>query len=323
MEDWQQWQIRADQIAAALGEEVEALRNDFFAEGSDPTFRAFWPRFRDLKERVRTAPAIKLEDKLDLERRLRDLGSRAYKAQEAAYAGSGERKAELLSRIAALRATAESENSPRALRSLRRDVDAVREQFDAGNSLVPSDRQAVWDAWRETNQFVWQRLTGIWDENESHLREILTGARQQLQGGNTNAARQGVGRFFEALRSHECRQNAINALKSEAEAIRQEAEQTDERRTADRVASQQAQYVSPVEGWRTELERNRELAGRLEEEVATLERQFKETSSILEQAMIRGNLVAKRRKLSEIERASKGLEQRIDQSEDAPLISAG
>jgi DNA-binding transcriptional regulator YhcF (GntR family) len=206
---------------------------------------------------------------------------------------------------------------------LRRDVDAVREQFDAGGSLVPSDRQTVWDAWRETNQFVWQRLTGIWDENERHLRDILANARQQMDGGNTNPARQTVSRFYEALRTHECRQNAINALKGEAEAIRQKADQLDERRAAERVASQQAQYVSPVEGWRTELERNRELAGRLEVEVATLERQFKETGSILEQAMIRGNLVEKRRKLSEIERASKGLEQRIDQSEDAPLISAG
>jgi transposase len=54
--------------------------------------RGFWPRFRDLKERVRTAPAIRLEAKLDLERRLRSLGSRAYKAQEVVYAHSSERK---------------------------------------------------------------------------------------------------------------------------------------------------------------------------------------------------------------------------------------
>lgn len=323
MEDWQEWQIRADQVAAALGEEVDALQQTFFAESSDPTYRAFWPRFRDLKERVRTAPAIKLEAKLDLERRLRDLGSRAYKAQEAAYSGSSERKTELLSAIASLRATAEGEDSPRALRTLRRDLDAVRSGFDTGSPLVPGDRQAVWDAWRDASQFVWQRLTGIWEQNETHLREILGAARSQLEGGNTAAARQGVGRFFEALRSHESRQNTINSLKAEAEAIRRDADQAEERRASERRATQQAQLASPVEGWRSELDRNREAAAKLAEEVAGLEQEYQESGSILDQAMIRGTLVDKRQKLAELERSNRALEQRIEQTEETPLISAG
>jgi hypothetical protein len=323
VEDWQQWQIRADQIAAGLGAEVEALRTEFFGDGADSSFRTFWPRFRDLKERVRTAPAIRLEDKLDLERRLRDLGSRAYKAQEVAYAGSAERKAELQERIQTLRAAAESEDSPRALRTLRRELDGVREQFDAGALLVPADRQAVWDAWRETNQFVWQRLTGIWEMNETYLRDILANARRQIETGNTNAARQAVGRFFEALRSHEARQNAMNEMKAEAESLRQEAEKTEERRAAERLASQQAQYVPPIEAWRAELERNRELAGRLGGEISALEQEIRESGSILEQAMIRGDLVEKRRRLSEVERTNRTLEQRIDQAEDTSMISAG
>jgi hypothetical protein len=39
--------------------------------------------------------------------------------------------------------------------------------------------------------------------------------------------------------------------------------------------------------------------------------------------MLRGTLVEKRRKLSELERTNKTLEQRIDQAEQAPLIPAG
>src|SRR5690242_3471297 len=127
MEDWQQWQIQADQVAETLGAEVDALEKDFFSETADPTFRGFWPRFRDLKERVRVAPAIRLEAKLDLERRLRSLGSRAYKQQEAAYAKSGERKAELLQNIVEVRERADAASQPRELRAIRRDLDGVRE----------------------------------------------------------------------------------------------------------------------------------------------------------------------------------------------------
>lgn len=147
MEDWQQWQLRADQIAADLGRELDVLDQEFFSESGDQSFRRFWPRFRDLKERVRTAPAIRLEAKLDLEKRLRGIGARAYKAQEAAFAQSDERKGELLQMIEGFRAAAEKMTSPRELRTLRRDLDRVREQFDTGVPLSPADRQKLWDAW--------------------------------------------------------------------------------------------------------------------------------------------------------------------------------
>ena len=224
MEDWQQWQIRADEVAESLNGDVEALNRDFFSPESDGNLRAFWPRFRDLKERVRTAPAIKLEAKLDLEKRLRTLGSRAYKAQEATFAQSSERKDELLAAIAALRAPADTLDTARDLRNLRRELDRVREQFGSGSPLVSSDRQQVWDAWREASQHVWQRLTSTWDANEAQLRELLTEARRQLESGNANGTRQAVARFFEGLRTYEARQEAVTQMKAGAEGLRREAD---------------------------------------------------------------------------------------------------
>lgn len=323
MEDWQEWQQRADEVAAQLSSEVSELEAKYLAENGDPTFRSFWPRFRDLKERVRTAPAIKLDAKLDLERRLRTLGSRAYKAQEGAYAQSGGRKDELLGIIGELRSRVESADVPRDLRALRRDLDAVRGQFDTGPALVPADRQAVWEAWRDTNNLAWDRLNALWSENEAYLREILDEARRQLEAGNAGGVRTSVGRFFEALKTREAKQNAMNAMKAEADGMRRDAERSEERRAAERTASQQASHVSPVDAWRTELIRNREGISRLAQEVEQLEREHAGTNSILEQAMVRGNLVDKRRKLAELERTNKSLEQRIEQSESSPLISAG
>jgi predicted nucleic acid-binding Zn-ribbon protein len=322
MEDWQEWQIRADRIAAELNAELDVLDKEFFGDGATANFRSFWPRFRDLKERVRIAPAIKLEDKLDLEKRLRGIGSKAYKAQEAAFGRSSNRKDELLARVAELRAQGEAGDSPRALRSLRREIDALRKEFDSDRELVAADRQAIWDAWREANQFVWDRLNALWSENEAFLREALTSARQNLERGNGNAARTDVRRFFESLRTHEAKQETINALKAEADAIRREAEDVEERRQTARMAASTPSIPSgnPVGGWRSELERNRESVARLTQEAAELERQVAEATSVLQQAMVRGSLVEKRRKITELERANRALEQRIGQTEETPLI---
>lgn len=323
MEDWQQWQIRADEVAESLNGDVEALNRDFFSPESDGNLRAFWPRFRDLKERVRTAPAIKLEAKLDLEKRLRTLGSRAYKAQEATFAQSSERKDELLAAIAALRAPADTLDTARDLRNLRRELDRVREQFGSGSPLVSSDRQQVWDAWREASQHVWQRLTSTWDANEAQLRGLLTEARRQLESGNANGTRQAVARFFEGLRTYEARQEAVTQMKAEAEGLRREADGIEQRKEVQRVASQTVNVVPAVDTWRAELDRNREAIARLSEDVSSLEKQFEESTSILDQAMVRGNLVDKRRKLTEYERSTRALEQRIEQTEEVPLMSAG
>lgn len=325
MEDWQEWQIRADQVAADLGRDVDALERDFFTEEAPTNFRAFWPRFRDLKERVRVAPAIKLDDKLNLERRLRNLGSRAYRGQEAAFAQSSEQKAEILPRIEAIRAGAESAGSPRDLRSLRRDLDSIRREFDTDGSLVGADRQALWDAWRSVNQFVWDRLTGLWTENEGVLRDLLSRARRDLEQGNGNGARQQVRRFFESLRTHEAKQEVVNSLKTEADEIRRDAEEIEERRQASKIAASTPHIPAgnPVGSWKSELDRNREALNRLIEEVGDLEAQFEAADSVLGQAMIRGNLVDKRRKVTELERANRVLEQRIEQTEESPLLPAG
>ena len=323
MEDWQQWQIRADQIAAELGRELDALTADFFSGAGDVSYRGFWPRFRDMKERVRTAPAIRLEDKLSLERRLRQLGARAYKGQEALIAQSQERREQILSSIQAVRSSAESTQSPRELRSLRRDLDRIRGGFESESPLMPPDRQALWDAWRIASQYVWERLTAIWAENEAHVRGIVATARQQLEASNSNAARQTVVKLFETMKSRELRQSVAGELRAEAAEIRDEASKVGTRREAEHVASSAAQTVSPLETWQHELTRNREAAARLLEDVDALEEQIRSTSSLLEQAMLRGTLVEKRRKLGELERGNRTLEQRIDQATDTSLIPAG
>jgi hypothetical protein len=322
MEDWQEWQQRADEVAAQLGRDTDELEREFLQQDAlETNLRAFWPRFRELKERVRVAPAIRLEDKLDLERRLRGIGSRAYKIQETVFAKSGERKQALAETIARLRAAAEKQSSPRELRGIRRELDTVREGFDKGPALAPTDRQSVWDTWREANQFVWQKLLDLWTANERLLREILSTARQELEKGNPAAARQAVNRFFETLRDREAKQAAIAEMKSEAAELRREAEALPERGAAPQSQAKSAPQVPAVDNWRAEVARNRELIMRLRGEVAGLEEQVQASTSILDQSMLRGTLVDKRRKLDELERSSRTLEQRIAQAEETPVLS--
>jgi hypothetical protein len=324
MEDWQEWQIRADQIAVDLGADIDKLEQDFFStDDAEINLRAFWPRFRDLKERVRIAPAIRLEDKLSLERRLRNIGNRAYKAQQAVAARSTERKDELLAQIANLRASAAEEDAPRTLRIKRREFDRVRESFDSGPALIAADRQVVWEAWREANQFVWQRLQELWGANEAVLREIISDGRQQLEKGNAGAARQVGARFFDALKSREAKQEAINAMKVEIEEIRREADALEDRRVAAKTPAQKVPAVSATETWKGDLARNRESMSRLLDEISEVERQIEASESLLESAMVRGTLVDKKRKLAELQSANRTLEQKLAQAEESPLLSAG
>lgn len=325
VEDWELWQIQADEIAAGLSREVDALESDFFGDNADETFRAFWPRFRALKDKVRTAPAIRLEPKMELERRLRAAGARAYKAQEGAYIRSQQRKEELLPRIEGIRTLVEAEENPRVVREIRRDLEAIRESFDAGTPLVPADRQAAWQAWNAVNQLLWRRLNALWAENETFLRGILESGREALAGQNPNAVQNAVSRFYEGLRSHETRQALVNDMKREAEELRSQAEEVrlepaERRPSKSAVPALAAPYVPPVDNWRSELERNQELMNRLSGELADLEERVEGSQSILEQAMLRGNIVDKRRKLTDLERSNRSLSQRLDQVEDTPLI---
>lgn len=321
MEDWQEWQIRADRIAGSLNEQVDSLESEYFGEETPDNLRGFWSRFRQLKEDVRTAPAIRLEAKLELERRLRSLGSRAYKVQQQVNTTSGNRKEELLASISELHSAIEAAESPRDLRMLRRQLEPLRARFETGPALVPADRQVVWERWRNTNQFAWDRLTTAWRENEAYLRGILEQAKDGLENGNANAVRQLVARFFESLRTHETKQETMNRLKADAESLREQAGRLDERRAADLLASR-GPAVSPVESWRTELDRNRETLARLQEEVVSLEQQVQETRSVLDQAMLRGPLNEKRQRVAELERANRNLEQRLEAADEAPLMSS-
>jgi hypothetical protein len=189
--------------------------------------------------------------------------------------------------------------------------------------LVRADRQTVWDAWRDANQYVWGKLTEEWQANESVLRQFIDEARERIASRDPQAARQAIARFFDALKSREAKQESINAMKAEADALRKQADEVQEKRVVEKQVSQQAQAVPVIDTWRAQVERSREALSRFEEEVAELEKAYRESDSLLDQAMVRGTLVEKKRRLSEHQRNIRVLEQRIDQAEQTPLMTAG
>ncbi|PZS10086.1 MAG: hypothetical protein DLM70_00905 [Chloroflexi bacterium] len=321
MEDWQEWQQKADKVASQLSEEADNLERQFLSEDGDTTLRNFWPHFRSLKERVRTAPAIRLEAKLALERRLRGLGARAYRLQTEAYARSSERKEELLTAIQELRNRAASEESPQVLRGIRRDLNPIRSSFDAPPPIAPQDRQALWEAWRDASQFVWDRLTGLWVQNESQLREVLASAKEQLSSGHQERVRGTLRQFFATLSTHEAKQDTVRELKSEAEGILREAEQIEDRRSKEQVQVRE-NAETPLDRWRSQLAKVSETVTQVREEVTGVERELSEARSVLDQSVVRGTLMQKRRKLAEAERAQRDLQQRISSAEDSPMIVA-
>src|SRR5690348_14428099 len=77
----EEWERRADKFAAAATAELTELENRFWPEPEHGSFRGFWPVVRSLNERVRIAPAIKLDDKLTLQHRINELCQRARRDQ--------------------------------------------------------------------------------------------------------------------------------------------------------------------------------------------------------------------------------------------------
>src|SRR5947209_2586761 len=94
-----EWQRVAGQAAAALNAEIDALEARFWPVTPGTSFRDFWQRIDGLKERVRTAPAIMLDDKLALQHRLAELCKRARQDQKLAQQRAAADRHELLNRI--------------------------------------------------------------------------------------------------------------------------------------------------------------------------------------------------------------------------------
>src|SRR5579872_1057447 len=199
----QEWQRLADEVAAEVSSALDQIEARFWPEPSDPSFRTFWPEIRSLSERLRTAPAIDIENKLALLGRIRQLTKRAREDQEVYFTEQRHRKQELLDRIEEARASALATSNPEEIRQLRQELASMRDSISEVQLPTRGDRQETWQTWQDASQQVWEHLRQIWSKNEEEQTSLLDEARSQLDRGQVKEARERIRQFSALARDQE------------------------------------------------------------------------------------------------------------------------
>jgi hypothetical protein len=314
--DPQEWQRLADQLAVEVREALDQLERDFWPEPSDPSFRSFWPRIRALSERVRTAPAIDIEDKLQLQARMRALSRRAREQQQTYFEAVRAQQQALLDQIEALRGQAAAATAPAQVQQVRQGLEGVRVQFSSTDLPSRRSRQEIWNAWQSANQYAWSRLTELWAANEAALEAVLDQAQSRLDTGDVRGTRELIKRFNTLLREQEVSYKRMRALRARANALWRQA--------AEVARAKHEMYLTTaeerLEQWKATQGRHARVIARLRAEIAELQGRPAETE--VAAAFTRALIEEKQRALEQLEAASESLDERIEQAE-AALSSVG
>ena len=308
-----EWQRLADEAAVRLDEEIAELENSFWSsELPQRSFRAFWTRLRDLNDRVRTAPAIKLDDKLHLQHRLGELSQRARRDQKQLKESVAQRKQELLEDIRLARDSLSEASTVEDTQEVRSDLAALRKRISASDvPFRPDERQDIWQTWQEANQEAWDRLNQQWSVNERYLSSILDEAQQHVETGEPRLAKERVKAFHSAVSAHECSHAALRALRSRANALWRDADELGRQRHEAYLAN----LGKRMDYWRRTRERNARVRTQLAAEIAELEQRATSAATDVGAALARGQLAERRRALSEIEAADESVARQMRDAE--------
>ena len=309
--DPQEWQRLADEVAAEVSSELDAVESEFWPEPSDPSFRTFWPRIRTLSERLRTAPAIDIENKLALLGRIRQLTKKAREDQEVYFSEQRHRKQELLDRIEELRSAALGTDDPEEIRSHRQDLAAMRQLLTEVQLPTRGDRQETWQAWQTATQEVWDHLSAVWTEAENDLNQLLDNAQVRLDRGQVREARELVRKFNEQVKDREVSHKSSRTLRSRANAIWKDANEVGKAKHEAFVAT----APQRVERWKQVKGKNAAAITRLRAEIEQLEQNM--DASSVAAAFARAMMDDKVRELDRLETTNDSLEERIESTEAA------
>jgi hypothetical protein len=310
----EEWERLADAFAAETGAELSRLEETFWPDPPDSSFRGFWGTIKALNERVRTAPAVKLDDKLALQRRINELCQRARQDQKRLAEERMERERELHDALTlSVESLSEAQTIPQ-IQEVRSDLAMLREQVVAESRRAPGrHNQVLWQLWQDTNQLAWARLNALWEEHAGTLAEILDNAERDLAAGNVRAAKDTIKQFHVAAAEQECSHRALRALRARAGSLWQRAN--------DLGREKHQRYVEQagrrVELWRHAHDRQEREIVALEQEIGLLERQVAAAPTDVGAALLRGRLADRRRALSRLENEKRDLERRIESTQVA------
>ena len=302
----------ARRTAEELGLAVQELEDGI--QSGSTSRRDAWNALRDLQQRVSSAPAITLDDKLALMERLRALGHRLREEQKEARRHATGWRASLTDALRLGDEALAAADSIETVQEVRADLVLLRKRIESeGNSVDRQTRASVWTHWQETNQRAWQALNELWQQNERVLTEVLEEARARIAAGDPGGARERVRAFHSAISSHECSHRALRELRATAGSLWGEAESLGRanREAYERWAGHR------LEGWKRSRERlSRDGAG-IEAEITALQRQAAGAPTDVGAALLRGRLAERRKALGDLGAEMTKLTRQIEGAESA------
>jgi len=309
-----EWQRLAEETAVRLRADIEAFRAEYRPLPAGVSFSAFWLRARKLNEEMRTAPAIKLDDKLGLQSALNELCEYVVLEQQRVKEEVARSRQEISETLALARETIDQANRADEIQAARSDLAALRERITGPDSpLDGRERRAVWQEWHTANQLAWARLNDFWQANEASLSALLDQAKTAIDSGRSRDARDRIRDFHAAIPSQECSHRSLRSLQSRAGRLWEEA---------DEVARQKHEVYMANAGirlgrWKAELHENERTRVTLIGEIQEIEQRREDASTDIAVALYRGQLAALARQLDRLEDADRLLQLRIGEAESA------
>lgn len=307
MSDAELWEQQADAAAAALAAEVDGLEAAW--PGQMESFRTFWTTVKDLNERIRTAPAIKLDDKLQLQHRVNELCHQARGEQRQRAEQLREVESKLLEGLGLAQENLAEADAIPAVQEVRADLALLRSQIESSSAQLR--KTGIWERWQEINHAAWTRLTELWSENERTLALALDEAEAQIQHLDARQAKEAIKRFHAASSELECSHRALKSMRSRAHEIWKRADEIGREKHARYLE----QAAGRVERWRQSQARRRHQRASIERDIALLERQLDRASSGVGQAMLRGQIEERRKALSALQTEERQIDRQIEDVE--------
>ncbi|GAC1403352.1 MAG: hypothetical protein NVSMB52_17350 [Chloroflexota bacterium] len=306
------WEKQADKAASDFLIEIRALEDEVMLIRSMASYGPLWPRMADLSDRIRTAPAIKLDDKLAFRRQLNALRERVKRDQKALKTQMATCKAEISDSLDLVREALTEATTVREVQDLRADLTSIRIRIEKeGLLLGRQGRQELWARWQAHNQTAWELLNNVWENNGHGLRSILEDAQVRLAGGEPGAVRERVKEFHTVAQDRETSRRTLQELQALAGQLWHEA---------DALAKKKHEAFLAYSGrrtrqWKAQRIENERTQKSLAHQIEDLERRSLAATSDVGAALLRGQLMERRKTLERLESEDRALQVRIQRAE--------
>lgn len=257
-----------------------------------PRGKLIWTTVGQLDHDIAHAPAILLEDKVQLQQELqqckRDLRRRQIERERAAR----ERFTALTEALDLAAEGLQQSIHSAQLQDVHADLTLLREQLDNGRSILNrGQRQQLWERWQTLNTNTWQRMQESKQARLTELAAYLEVAQEQLAARKPQDAKASIKQFHAAAQAVGATRGTLEQLRVQARSLWEEATELG--------AEKHRNHVRWLQNRIRQAEREKQqLAAqhkRAADSLQALQDQVGEQATAVGAALLRGQLAARQR----------------------------